>query len=425
MKKNNATFRAVALAAGVLSSSGVQAVTAWYQPTPYPLKRCAGTSSCPGGTMPQDLEKVHIHDGWLNNFYPAIMTFQRDEKLRLGGWGDLYRTYFKIDLDGLPSNVTQAAIWLMPYASGGTPIDVNFYLVTGTWDTGMTWSTQPPATLMGWRAAPVANQWWGTSITSWYNNWKNGTSPNYGMRLDPRTTPVNNFDEFRSSRYKDFVTDQFADGKRPILQLDFFPPTGMPNFKLPLSGGASWKLTGEAGGYECMGENPWPDTTHQGSNYFSLDFSPTNIKDAGGSYIGSIPILAAAGGTVLEVGGGLFDSRGFYIVLNHGNGFLTRYIHFNVPAARANGTLLAVGNTVNQGDQIGIMGNGGTKDVHLHMNFWYGSTFSGGKNIDELTRTTMEGLLLKSYQTECSVDANGVPTNRIRYYHSANTPTGI
>lgn len=355
------------------------------------------------------------------------MTFQRDGKLRIGGWGDLYRSYFKMDLDGLPSNVIQAAIWLMPYTSGGTPIDVNFYLVTGTWDTGMTWNTQPTATLMGWRAAPVANQWWGTSITSWYNNWKNDTSSNYGMRLDPRTTPWNNFDEFRSSRYADYVNDPYADGKRPILQLDFFPPTGMPNFKLPLNGSASWLLSGEVGGYECMGENPWPDTAHQGGNYFSLDFTPTNHKDAGGSYTGNIPILAVASGTVIAVedsnpnGNG---GQGWYVTLDHGNGYLTRYLHFASHAARKNGTWLQIGNYVNQGDQIGIMGGSGGYPVHLHINFWYNSAFNGWKNIDQLTRTTMEGLLLKSYQTECSINGDGVPTARIRYYHSSNVPTG-
>jgi murein DD-endopeptidase MepM/ murein hydrolase activator NlpD len=425
-------FEIFALLALLIFSAFTEATTAYYQPTPYPLKKMDGTD------MQQDLNIVHIHDGWLNSYYPALKTFQRNESLRTGGWGDLYRTYFKMDVDGLPANAVQAAIWFMPYPVGGAPIDVNFYLITGAWETGITWDTQPTATYMGWNPAPIANQWWGIDITPWYNNWKNGSSPNYGMRLDPRTTPSNNWSEFRSSRYKDFVNDPDADGKRPVLELTFFPPAGMPDFKLPLIGGASWLLTGEAGGYECLGETPWPDTTHQGDNYFSLDFSPSNT----GSYAGDIPILAAASGTVMVNGVGgnnKNDSRGYYITLDHGGSFLTRYIHLKQLAARKDGTLLKEGDSVLQGDQIGIMGTTGkywdavshkwrptSTGIHLHMNFWYNdnSVFKGGKDVDLLTRTTMESLLLKSYQTECELNTNGVPTKRIRYYLSTNIPTG-
>jgi peptidase M23-like protein len=229
------------------------------------------------------------------------------------------------------------------------------------------------------------------------------------LRLEP-WLKNNNFDVFRSSRYA-------GDGVRPILGLTFTQPVGTPNFKLPLLGGARWLLTNEIGGYECLAAPPTPDTYHQGNNYFALDFSPTNVKDGGGSYSGSIPILASAGGTVHSVG--FSNSTGHYIILDHGNGFLTRYIHFNNPAARRNGTLLAAGNSVSQGDQIGIMGNiGAGAGVHLHMNFWHNGIFNGGSAVSTLTYVTMEGLLLKSFQTECQGG------NRIRYYRSANTPTG-
>ena len=42
----------------------------------------------------------------------------------------------------------------------------------------------------------------------------------------------------------------------------------------------------------------------------------------------------------------------------------------------------------------------------------------------ELTKVLLEGKLLKSYQTECSVNSSGVPTDWIRRYPSTNTATG-
>jgi murein DD-endopeptidase MepM/ murein hydrolase activator NlpD len=387
-----------------------RAVTVYYQPTPYPLKKYDGT------TMPQDLNIVHIHDGWLNNYYPSIMTFQRDDKLKIGGWGDFYRAYLNMDLAGLPKDPTNVAIQFRFYPSGSTVTPLQFCIPNSAWDTTVTWNMQPTFLgCTGWLTAPSTDSWTGWYITSWYQNWQNGVWGKYGMMLNPQYNN-NNFDFIRSSRYT-------SDGYRPILQFDFTPPVGMPSFKMPLLGGYLWLLTNEVGGYECMGENPWPDTTHQGDNYFSLDFSPTNIKDGGGSYSGSIPILAAAGGTVYGVG--YTASTGYYIILDHGNGYLTRYIHFNSPAARKNGTLLMASNTINQGDQIGIMGSLGTGGAtHLHMNFWYSSTFNGGSTVANLTKVVMDGWLLKSFQTECAVNSSGVPTSRIRYYHSTNTPTG-
>ncbi|OHA84484.1 MAG: hypothetical protein A2481_04210 [Candidatus Yonathbacteria bacterium RIFOXYC2_FULL_47_9] len=195
-------------------------------------------------------------------------------------------------------------------------------------------------------------------------------------------------------------------------------------------------MTNEVGGYECMGQAPWPDAAHQGNNYFAIDIAWNNSGGVYGQY--NTPILAAAGGKVIEVGGGNNngDLNGFYVVIDHdsdGNintGFTTRYLHLNQAAARANGTLLAVGNSVNQGDQIGIMGTTGktldgtptSTGVHLHFGVRYNN--SGPSTVPDLTKVLMEGLLLKSYQTECAVDANGIPTSRIRYYSSTMTPTG-
>ena len=420
-----------------LFATGASAVTVYYQPTPYPLWKMDGS------LMPQYLNIVHIHDGWMNSYYPAIKPFQRDDKLQVGGWGDVYNTYIQFDLTGLPSDVTQSVLWLMPFSRGdnSTPTGVDFWWPPTSWDTTMTWDNQPavqyPQDYYGGRAAPTVNQWWGTDITSIYRAWKNGTWTKNGLRLEP-WLKNNNFDVFRSSRYADYVNDPYADGKRPILGLTFTPTLEL---KMPLPGGYSWLLTNEIGGYEFKGESPWPDTAHgdggSNGNYYSIDISWKNNGSTYGQY--NTPVLAASGGKVIEVGGGNNpgDLNGFYVVIDHDSdgqiitGFTTRYLHLKQAAARANGTLLAVGNSVNQGDQIGIMGTTG-KDAsgnptstaeHLHFGVRYQN--KGYSYTTELTKAIMEGKLLKSYQTECAVNSSGVPTSRIRYYTSTIVPTGI
>jgi murein DD-endopeptidase MepM/ murein hydrolase activator NlpD len=423
------------------------AVTVYYQPTPYPLKKADGTA------MPQDVNIVHVWDGWLPSYYYG-QTFQRDSKLQIGGWGDQYRTFVKLDLTGLPQSVDLAYLWLMPYARGdsSTPIPYAVCPATSSWNLSMTWSTQPSyGTCYGyWYSAPTANNWAGFWLSgggiNWYNQWKANTLVNNGVMLFPQATN-NNFDVFYSTLYNDYLNDPWADGRRPVLQLNFTPPAGMPNFKMPVPGvlgplKLTWLLTNEVGGYECTGGLPWPDTAHQGDNYFALDITWDN-KDGNGmaSQYGqyNTPVLAVAGGTVVPNGVGgndINDSRGYYITLDHGNGYQTRYLHLQQPAARKNGTLLVSGNVVNQGDQIGIMGQTGkywdaqtqswkpsATGVHLHINFWINGT---GPSTSSLAYAVMEGLLLKSYQTECTVNANGVPPTSgwIRYYNSTNTPTG-
>ncbi len=381
--------------------------TVYYQPTPYPLMK---PDSRP---LPQDINIVHLWDGWLGSQYYTV--FYRDDKLQFGGWGDVYRAYVKFDLTGLPKNVTRAIFWFSSYARGDTSTTTPFALckVTGPWSTTMSWATQPsvPSSCAGWFTMPKAGDWWGIDATSWYSGWQNQPNTNHGFFFTPQY--INNrFNNFRSSRYSN-------DALRPIIQLEFTRPTGMPTFKMPLPGGYSWLVTTEAGGYDCKGR---ADTAHQNANYFAIDFSARNRgANSGAGLTGDIPILAAAGGTVHEVGGPN-DGRGYYITLNHSGGYQTRYLHFKKPPARKSGTLLKKGDTVSQGDQIGIMGTtGDSTGVHLHFNVWLNG--AGGSSVTDLSYVVMDGWLLRSFQTECSLN-NGIPVDWIRYYRSSNTPTG-
>lgn len=82
--------------------------TVYYQPPPYP-KLTADLRA-----MPQDINIVHLWDGWLGSQY--YTTFFRDDKLQFGGWGDIYRAYVQFDLTGLPKNVTRAVFWFSTIA---------------------------------------------------------------------------------------------------------------------------------------------------------------------------------------------------------------------------------------------------------------------------------------------------------------------
>ncbi len=97
-------------------------------------------------------------------------------------------------------------------------------------------------------------------------------------------------------------------------------------------------------------------------------------------------IYASAGGTVTYVnntcpsqGRGYGDScggaMGNEVVINHGNGYVTRYGHLHQTV------LVRVGQTVSRGEQIGYMGNSGSSTgAHLHFEVLY-----NGSNINPLS----------------------------------------
>ncbi len=374
--------------------------------------------------MSQDLKIVHIWDGWLPSVY-YDQKLQRDNGLRVGGWGDEYMAYLKFDMTGLPKTVNGVMLYVAPItpATGVTMTPVDVYLNKGNWSPEtLKWGNRPSANLFASMPTPVVGQWSGVNITTQYRGWMSGS--NYGLHFKPQRTN-NNFDTFFSSRHP-------SDGGRPLLAIDFTPPAGMPNFKMPLPGNAKWLLTNEIGGYECMGAAPWPDTAHQGNTYFSLDFAPTNQKDGGGSYTGDIPIIASASGKVVYVETNPNVPNGYHIVLNHSgstneaSGYTTKYLHLK------SAPTLAKGANVIQGDQIGIMGTTGkiwseaqqkyiptSTGVHLHFGVYYNGY---GRSTDaNLTYVTMDNWLLKSFQTECEVNQTTErPTKRIRYYRSSN-----
>ncbi len=76
----------------------------------------------------------------------------------------------------------------------------------------------------------------------------------------------------------------------------------------------------------------------------------------------ALPILATADGTVAEA---KFDQRlGHYVVIDHGNGFVTKYAH-NAK------NLVKAGDTVEKGKEIALTGKTGmATGVHCHYEVW-------------------------------------------------------
>jgi Peptidase family M23 len=393
---------ALLVTALLFSTQIVYAATVYYWSTAYPLKNNDKS------TMSQDIDKVHLWDGWLSSINYG-QQFIRDTQLQVGGWSNQYRTFIKFDIEGLPKNPDLMALYIKSYARGDSSTTTPFAIckVGSSWNLSLTWNTQPSfPTCWGWYNTPTPGNWWGINLTSIYNEWKSGAFENNGVMMFPQNNN-NNFDMFRSSRY--------SYGYGPVLRFDFTPTIEL---KMPLPGNHQWLVTTEPGGWDCTGDY---DQYHDGTNYFSIDFSWRNVSDSGAviyTASSNIPVLAASGGKVYQAA--YSSSNGYYVVINHNNdgdistGISTRYLHLKeLP-------LVYAGQNVQQGTVLGYMGNTGISyGTHLHFGVRYQN--SGSSNTVQLTKVLMDGRLLKGYQTECSVNEIGVPTDWNRYYRSYNT----
>ncbi len=86
-------------------------------------------------------------------------------------------------------------------------------------------------------------------------------------------------------------------------------------------------------------------------------------------------IYASGNGVVIESKYGY--SYGNYILIQHKNGFKTRYAHLSK-------RLIKVGDEVKQGDLIGLMGNTGTSyGSHLHYEIYYYNKLINPLNIED------------------------------------------
>ncbi len=153
----------------------------------------------PNASDGKDLWTTNVYD--YGNVSPGGLL---EDRLRVGGWGDLYYALIQFDLASLPKGATSVQLCLYCFSdnSGDT---TSMYLdrITQSWTNNDTlWTDQPLAMQVGDSTipAPAVGAWCIIDITSIYNGWMNGDYPNYGLRLRP-TSNNNNFNFFYSSRY--------------------------------------------------------------------------------------------------------------------------------------------------------------------------------------------------------------------------------
>jgi murein DD-endopeptidase MepM/ murein hydrolase activator NlpD len=201
-----------------------------------------------------------------------------------------------------------------------------------------------------------------------------------------------------------------------------------PDFKVPLRGGKDWLLSVEIGTPtdQCksgMGGRYYcgtPDCFHSGKGKYSLDFIDKTLQDGELTGVADVDVLAAANGVVTKVVDG-FDQDvttdvhkgcgcfGNYVVIKHAvDGYTSLYAHL-----AKNSITVCAGQTVKQGDRLGIMGTTGeSTGVHLHFQIQYNG--KGEKESGVLDNVIVDGRNITAYV----VGSCTMPT----YYPSKNVP---
>jgi len=187
-------------------------------------------------------------------------------------------------------------------------------------------------------------------------------------------------------------------------------------FKLPLPGGKSWRLTSEVGDKGCYGSIP-PLASHTTVNYHSLDFVGTSAVN-GQEF--NVPVYASASGTIVHAGpDSAWPGNGTHVIINHdnkrrGEGLETKYLHL-----REGSLAVEKESHIRQGQYLGILGKSGSGlgygnwDEHIHIGFYYENSASENKSI--LQSLHLEGMKLSEYVATCSGGRSD------RYFPSSNT----
>lgn len=138
---------------------------------------------------------------------------------------------------------------------------------------------------------------------------------------------------------------------------------------------------GSAGASQIIGtgELAWPTTSKRVTSYYGGRVAPvagaTSWHDAIdiGASIGT-PVYSVKDGTVITASYGYNGGRGNYVMVDHGNGLVTRYQHLS-------DIYVSVGQTVSKGQNIAAVGNtGASSGPHLDY-----AIYVNGKTVDPLT----------------------------------------
>ena len=127
------------------------------------------------------------------------------------------------------------------------------------------------------------------------------------------------------------------------------------------------------------GQLSWPVDSRRITSYYGKRPVPVagatsnhDAIDIGASQ--GAPVYAADGGTVTTASYGYNGGRGNYIMVNHGNGIVTRYQHLST-------IYVSVGQSVSRGQNIGAVGSTGASSGP-HLDF---AVYVNGSTVDPLT----------------------------------------
>ena len=137
---------------------------------------------------------------------------------------------------------------------------------------------------------------------------------------------------------------------------------------------------GSAGASQIIGNGvlAWPTTSQRITSYYGNRVAPvagaTSWHDAIdiGAPTGT-PVYAAADGTVITAKTGYNGGRGIYIMVDHGNGLVTRYQHLSA-------MYVSVGQKVSKGQNIAAVGSTGASSGP-HLDF---AIYVNGATVDPL-----------------------------------------
>lgn len=163
-----------------------------------------------------------------------------------------------------------------------------------------------------------------------------------------------------------------------------------------------------------------PDNITGGSN-FGMRMHPIRNEyilhrgmDMGGRSDEGKGIRAAAPGTIAKVDyqdGG----AGHYVVVDHGNGYVTKYMHM-----QEGSIMVEKDQLIKDGEVLGNLGNsGGSTGPHLHFEIWKDGVAIDPKEL-KMPDINISGMVLPDMKTtDLNLVINGFPENNHKFTQGA------
>jgi hypothetical protein len=167
---------------------------------------------------------------------PSNLNYGTSTTLRVGTTTqtDIWRSMIKFDLSSIPSQSLVSSAYFNLLRSGSfdsTTQTIDVQRILDDWnESTVTWNTQPSVTGTGLVTFTVAGSSPGNvDITTFVQNWLNGTYPNYGFKLSSHS-------EITTNTWKEFYSSDAGSAFRPSLTVIYNAPPTKPSLLTPDGG---------------------------------------------------------------------------------------------------------------------------------------------------------------------------------------------